>query len=118
MFWGLAGGSTYASMAAAGDAAAASGKAGRAQQGVRELEANLDRALLTCEAMWTILRDKLGVTDEELIARVNEIDLSDGRLDGKVRKTPVSCPKCKRTISPRFPKCMYCGQAVMHDPFV
>ena len=48
---------------------------------------------------------------------VNDIDLSDGKLDGKVRKTAVSCPKCGRTIARRFQKCIYCGQPVLHDPF-
>jgi hypothetical protein len=85
--------------------------------GTAELDVRLDRTLLVCEAMWTLLRDKLGVTDEELVDRINEVDLSDGKLDGKVRKTPVSCPKCGRTISRKFPQCMYCGQAIIHDPF-
>ena len=60
---------------------------------------------------------KFGVTDIELVERINDIDLSDGRLDGKVRKTTVACPKCNRTISQRFPQCMYCGQPIVHDPF-
>jgi hypothetical protein len=99
------------------DAARAEGKARRVGTDVAELEARLDRTLLACEAMWTILRDKLGVTDEQLIERINDVDLSDGQLDGKVRKTPGSCPSCGRTISRKFPKCMYCGQAIVHDPF-
>jgi len=85
--------------------------------GVQAMDDRLDRALLACEAMWTLLRDKLGVTDQELIERINDIDLSDGKLDGKVRKTPVACPKCRRTIAPRFNQCMYCGQPIMQDPF-
>lgn len=81
-------------------------------------EMRMERVLLVCEAMWTILRDKLGVTDLELLQRINDLDLSDGQLDGKVRKSAVACPKCGRTIARRLPKCMYCGQAIMHDPFV
>ncbi|MBI4717409.1 MAG: hypothetical protein HY763_06365 [Planctomycetes bacterium] len=95
-----------------------SGDATAARNKVDELELKLDRALLTCEALWTLLRDKFGVSDVELVQRINELDLSDGRLDGKVRKSAVSCPKCGRAIARRFPKCMYCGQAVVHDPFV
>ncbi len=90
---------------------------GGARAKTTENEARLDRLVLATEAMWTLLRDKLGVTEEDLLNRINEIDLSDGQLDGKVRKPAVACPSCSRTISPRFPKCMYCGQAVMHDPF-
>ena len=102
---------------AARSAAEAKGKARSVGTDLHELEQRLDRALMACEAMWTLMRDKLGMTDVELIDRINDIDLSDGQLDGKVRKTPVSCPKCHRTISRKMPQCLYCGQIVMHDPF-
>lgn len=115
MFWMLREGMDHA---AATGAARASGDARAARTDVAEMEMRLERALLACEAMWTLLRDKIGVTDQELIERINDLDLSDGKLDGKIRKTPVSCPSCGRTISRRLPKCMYCGQPIMHDPFV
>ena len=105
------------SLAAASTAAEAKGDAQDAKRNAADIDARLDRALLACEAMWTLLRDKIGMTDVDLLKRINEIDLSDGKLDGKVRKSAVSCPSCGRTIARRFPKCMYCGQAIMHDPF-
>lgn len=100
------------------EAARATGDARRAQTDVSILEARLDKAMLACEAMWTIMRDKFGLDDVQLIERINDIDLSDGKLDGKVRKPVVACPKCGRKISQRFPACMYCGQPILHDPFV
>jgi hypothetical protein len=112
MFWSIN------RVGGAGEGVAAAKAARQAQSKVAEIEAKCDRALLVCEALWTIMRDKLGVPEDELVARVNEIDLSDGRLDGKVRKeNAVSCPSCGRTIARRFPKCIYCGQPVVHDPF-
>jgi len=114
LFWDLQGPLSPASSMAA---AQAESGARAAQRQASDVEARLDRILLACEAMWTLLREKLGLTDVELIERVNAIDLSDGKLDGQVRRTPASCPKCGRTISMRFPKCMYCGQAIVHDPF-
>lgn len=84
---------------------------------IQQLEARLDRMMLVSEALWSLLRDKLKATDEELLDRVTEIDMQDGKLDGKVRRQAMACPKCNRTISPRMPRCMYCGQAVMHNPF-
>ena len=96
----------------------ASSAARRATTSVEELESRLDRSMLACEAMWSLLRDKLGLGEEDLVNRINAIDLADGQLDGKVRKTPVTCPKCNRTISRRLPRCMYCGQPIVHDPFV
>lgn len=107
-----------AASAVAANASSARSKARQTRAGGAELQARMDRAMLACEAMWTLMRDKLGITDENLLARINEIDLSDGKLDGKVRKTPVACPKCNRTIPARMPQCMYCGQPIMQDPFV
>ncbi len=118
MFWAMTAHSAGGAIAGDSTAAGASRVAKAARSDARDVEDRLDRTLLACEAMWSILRDKLGVTDIELVERINDIDLSDGKLDGKVRKTAVACPKCHRTISQRFPKCMYCGQPIVHDPFV
>lgn len=99
------------------DTAQVAGDARRARKTADDMELRLERALLGCEAMWSLLREKLGITDVDLAQRINEIDLSDGRLDGKVSKGAVSCPKCQRAIARRFNKCMYCGQMVVQDPF-
>ena len=115
LFWGMYHGS--GAHAAASDARSARRTASDAQLDVRELEARCDRALLICEALWTILRDKLGVPEDELVNRVNEIDLSDGALDGKVRRKAVQCAKCGRTVARRFEKCIYCGRPIEKDTF-
>jgi len=78
----------------------------------------LDRTVLALEALWTLVREKLNLSEEELAKVMNDLDLSDGRLDGKVSKSALTCPACNRTISRRLPKCIYCGQAIVHDPFV
>ncbi len=115
MFWALASHGT--ARRAQVEAAGASREARAAQTSASDLEDRLERALMACEALWSLVRDKLELIDLQLIDRINELDLSDGKLDGKVRKTAVTCPSCNRTIARRFPKCMYCGQAVVHDPF-
>lgn len=115
VFLGMA--NAYRAAQASAAASSAQRAASDAQRGMDSVEAQLDRTLLVCEAMWTLMRDKLGVTETELLDRVVEIDLSDGQLDGKVKRSPVSCPKCQRTIARRFSRCMYCGQPVMHEPF-
>ena len=114
-FWAISRAADQA--ATSKNAADARARASDAHAQVADLSVRLDRALLVCEALWTIVRDRLGVAEDELVARVNDIDLSDGKLDGKVRRTAVSCPRCKRTIARRFKKCVYCGQPVLHDPF-
>ncbi|MHC4959367.1 MAG: hypothetical protein ACYTGN_13445 [Planctomycetota bacterium] len=108
--WGRASG-------AQADTSGAGARADRAGRRVEELEARLDRALMTMEAMWTLLRNKLDVTDEQLGEAIVEVDLSDGVLDGKARRPAVECSHCNRKIPRRFPRCLYCGGPVEHDPF-
>lgn len=90
----------------------------RTENKVEYLEARCDRLAMLCEAMWTMLRDQLKLTDEQLLDRINEIDLTDGRLDGKVeRGRAIICQKCGRNVSRKFSKCFYCGALLAQDPF-
>lgn len=107
----------YAIHEAKSAAASADRAADRAASRAETVDQRLDRALLTMEAMWSILRDRLQVTDEQLAQRIVEVDESDGLLDGKVRRKPKTCLHCKKTIPGRFPRCLYCGEAVPVDPF-
>ena len=105
---------SYRAATKAGEAKA---DATRAVREVEELERRLERALLVCEAMWTIMREKLGLSDEELIERIKEVDLSDGKLDGRVRRRGTYCPSCGRLVPSKFHRCMYCGEEIEFDPF-
>ncbi|MHC4562440.1 MAG: hypothetical protein ACYS8X_06670 [Planctomycetota bacterium] len=97
----------------AADAAArgsvSSRRAAEAATNVRELESRLDNLLLTCMAMWSLLKEKTDLTQEELLARVEKLDLADGVADGKLQTAPVECPQCGRTMAKRHKSCMYCG---------
>jgi hypothetical protein len=89
------------------------------QERVRFLEDRLDRMLLQNMAMWSLLRDTMGMTDQDLVNRVQQIDLEDGVADGKVTRTAVTtCPRCSRSFSPRHRRCLYCGhEARLKTPF-
>lgn len=92
------------------------GSAGDASN-IRHLQQQIDRLEILCEAMWTLLRDKVGESDESLMAKVLEIDLSDGQADGKVARGPQQCPNCNRPNSRRHEFCIYCGQPIRKTPF-
>ncbi|MFQ5415396.1 MAG: hypothetical protein ACE5E6_13150, partial [Phycisphaerae bacterium] len=49
------------------DASEARGTARSAVRGVRGLDERVSRAMLACEAMWSLVRDKLGLSDEDLL---------------------------------------------------
>ena len=76
---------------------------------MRFLDERVDKLVLACMAMWELLKDRTELTEEDLMAKVQEVDLRDGQADGKVSKTVAKCPKCGRTMSPRHKKCLYCG---------
>lgn len=81
----------------------------RAETELQRLRDRIDTLTLTNLAMWSVLRDKLGLTDDELEKRVRELDLADGVADGKLTVGPWPCPKCKRPNSPKHINCLYCG---------
>ncbi len=87
-------------------------RAEQARDATERLEGGMDRVALVCRAMWSLLAEKTGATEQELIDRVREVDLSDGRLDGRVRGTPVKCEGCGRTLNARHERCLYCGGPV------
>lgn len=84
--------------------------AGEGRYKTDEHERRIDTMALTIMAMWSMLQDRLGVTEAQLIARMQEIDLRDGTLDGKVAPTQSStCGGCRRVMSTRHRRCIYCG---------
>lgn len=85
---------------------------------VARLQAQVERLLIVTEALWSILKEKNALDDQELLRRMVQIDLRDGRLDGRVAATPPEpCPKCRRVVAKGAVRCMYCGEPLITDPF-
>ena len=108
ILWGYRGMSARDSGASAA-ASRARSAADRAQWAVKEFADRLDRLTLASMAMWSLLQECTDLTEQDLLKRVEEIDLRDGVKDGKVTKTVNRCPKCDRVMSPKHNKCLYCG---------
>jgi hypothetical protein len=79
------------------------------QNDVEQLEQRVERLTLLNAALWELLRDKGKLTEADLVNKVQEIDLRDGRADGKMRSAPKVCGACGRTVSSRHQRCLYCG---------
>lgn len=82
-----------------------------------KLRRELDRLTLANQAMWELLRDHLGFSDEHLRAKITEIDGRDGTVDGKIGADLKTCPSCHRTSRMQTGNCVYCGEKV-HGPHV
>ena len=82
------------------------------------LRQDIERLLMITEALWNLMKEQHGHTDEELTRRIEDIDLQDGVLDGRVAETKVDkCPRCKRPNSKKRALCLYCGEPLSTDPF-
>ncbi len=91
------------------DISRASARAGAAAEDVRSLRAQVDHLSMVNMALWSIVRERLGLSDQDLAKRIEEIDLSDGKLDGKVAVATRECPACGRVMSVKHQRCLYCG---------
>ena len=105
-----AGRSAHAARQAEIAASRSASQATSAKEETRWLEDRLDRLTLACMALWELVEERTGLTEEDLYDKAQEIDLRDGKADGKVTKTVLNCPKCQRVMSPKHKRCLYCGE--------
>jgi hypothetical protein len=80
-----------------------------ASRRLEALQEQLDRQLLASAAMWEIIRERLNLTDEDLNAAIQRVDLRDGQLDGRMTAPPKVCATCGRTFAVKRATCLYCG---------
>lgn len=76
---------------------------------VERMSARLDRLALASQAMWELLRDRYGVSEDELREKMAEIDLRDGRKDEAISITVLACPACGHKTNSKRPWCIVCG---------
>ena len=63
---------------------------------ITQLQASVAKLALINKAMWEMLKQALGKEDAELFELVKEIDLKDGRLDGRISREIKKCHQCGR----------------------
>ena len=102
---------------ASSSAANAQRRADQVRHDVVRTQTTIDALALSCAAMWELLSERLGVTDQELIAKIEEIDLRDGKLDGKMSPDKQVCSGCGRANHGARSRCLYCGTELQRGPF-
>jgi hypothetical protein len=72
---------------------------------IRDLEHRVDKLELVCESLWEIIKEEKSLTETDLIERMSQVDLKDGKFDGKKRReNAAECSNCGRMNSKRL-KC-------------
>lgn len=87
-------------------------KAGDALASTVDLKQRVDVMALANQALFEILKGRLGITEEDVLQRMAEIDRGDGSNDGKMTPRVVACGKCGRKVSTARLRCVFCGAAV------
>ena len=84
---------------------------------IQQLEANQERLFLICTALTELIRDKNLVTEAEVLAKLQEVDLRDGMADGKFGGLQIlACPHCGNRTKRRHLNCIYCGKPLDTPP--
>ncbi len=78
---------------------------------IEDLNERIDRMLLIMQAMWALMEEQ-GLTEDELLAKIDELDRSDGSADGIARGVPSECSDCGSKVAPGLPRCQICGSEV------
>jgi len=96
----------------------AQAEARSAQTRLELLQCDVERLLLITEALWTCMKRQHGYNDEDLARLVSDIDMRDGKLDGRLALSkPHTCPYCNHILGKNRPFCYYCGKPVESEPF-
>ena len=94
------------------DAIEAKQQAAQYSDRVRALEVQVAHMALACQAMWEILRERTGISEVELLAKMKEVDLRDGAQDGRMSPVLINCPACGKPANSKTTRCMYCGATI------
>lgn len=73
------------------------------------VEARFERLKMVNQAVWELLKERTSLEEKDLVDRIQEIDLRDGKEDQKHRPEAYTCTECNRTLKRGNNRCMYCG---------
>ncbi len=84
----------------------------------RALSRKIEGLELACAGLWELLKRNHGYTEQQLIDAIREVDMRDGKADGKIKPTEETCPKCgRKLLTKRKTNCSWCGAQIERAPF-
>ncbi len=83
-------------------------RSARTGKALMVLEDRIGKLTLISLTIWSILKEKFQLSEDDLFKKIQEIDLKDGKLDGKIQSQVKQCASCKRVMSPSHQKCIWC----------
>jgi hypothetical protein len=99
-------------------ATAAENTAREAQTKTELTQHDIDRLLLITEALWTLMKQEHGYTDDKLVKLIQDIDHRKTNAQGvAVKDPPVACPVCGRPNTASRIACLYCGSRLPANLF-
>jgi hypothetical protein len=78
---------------------------------VEDLSERIDSMAMILRGMWALLEEN-GYTADQLLDRIEEIDLADGMADGRITVRPIDCPSCGSKVAAGLATCQFCGTQV------
>ncbi len=93
-------------------AESAEAKVDRSAKMVEDLQRQVERLSLACQAMWELLQQCSDLTEDDLDKKILEIDGRDGCVDGKIGVQALDCPACGRKTSSKRNSCVMCGAPI------
>lgn len=93
-------------------------QARRAQREIEQLGHEVHRLYMVTEALWTLIRDRTDLDDEQLMDLISKIDLRDNVRSEMAAESEIhSCPTCGRTLSIRHTTCIFCGEFIQRTSY-
>ncbi len=78
---------------------------------IEDLRERVDSLAIIVRGMWALMEEQ-GMTTEQLMAKIDELDKMDGVPDGLITPTATDCPQCESKVAPGLTKCQFCGADV------
>jgi rRNA maturation endonuclease Nob1 len=62
--------------------------------------------------MWELIRERTALSEEDLERKMLEVDMRDGRADGKIDLQILTCDACGQKTNSKRSVCVMCGAPV------